>query len=254
MRVASYSYPSDRPVAPRQRPAQVKCLNGGKQGDHAMKHRFSAFAGLFVVGLLTGLLAGLPAQAQQAAGQVERQKGTASRSAADGTVALAQGARVYVGDEISTGPGARLLIRFDDESMLTLGEEARITIDQLLYSPGGESNQALAIAKGVFRFATGQISKLAPLNVAVTTPVATIGIRGTVFLGGELTVGMPPGQPHYGFQITEGAIEVTSPAGSVVLDEPGEGTFLPLTRVAAPTPVRQWTAEEAAEAEAALAF
>ena len=28
----------------------------------------------------------------------------------------------------------------------------------------------------------------------------------------ELTVGMPAGQPHYGFQIIEGAIEVTSPA------------------------------------------
>ena len=65
---------------------------------------------------------------------------------------------------------------------------------------------------------------------------------------------MPAGQPHYGFQVKEGAIEVTSPGGSVVLDEAGEGTFLPLNRVAAPTPVRQWTAEETAEAEEALAF
>ena len=215
-----------------------------------MRNRFSVFAGLLVV----GLLAGLPAQAQQVAGQVERQKGTASRSAATGTADLAPGAAVYVGDEISTGPGARLLIRFDDQSMLTLGEEARITINQLIYSPGGDANQALAIAQGVFRFATGQIAKLAPTNVSITTRVATIGIRGTEFLGGELTVGMPPGQPHYGFQISEGAIEVIAPGGSVVLDEPGEGTFLPLTGVAAPTPVRQWTEEEAAEAEAALAF
>ncbi len=215
-----------------------------------MKHRLSVFAGLLVV----GLLAGLPVQAQQVAGQVERQKGTTSRSAAAGTIDLVQGARVYVGDEIRTGPGARLQIRFEDQSMLTLGEDARITIDQLVYAPSSDSSQALAIAQGVFRFVTGQIGKLAPRSVSVTTPVATIGIRGTVFLGGELTVGMPPGQPHYGFQITEGAIEVTSPAGSVVLDEPGEGTFLPLTRVAAPTPVRQWTEEEAAEAQAALAF
>ena len=39
---------------------------------------------------------------------------------------------------------------------------------------------------------------------------------------------MPAGQPHYGFQIQEGAIEVITPQGSVTLDEPGEGTFLPL--------------------------
>ena len=215
-----------------------------------MTHRFGLFAGLLVVLLLCGL----PVQAQQAAGQVERQKGTASRSAADGSSDLAQGAPVFIGDEIRTGPGARLIIRFDDQSMLTLGEKARITIDRFLYNPGGETDQALNILQGVFRFATGEIGKVTPQNVAFTTPVATVGIRGTVFVGGELTVGMPPGQPHYGFQITEGAIEVTSPAGSVVLDDPGEGTFLPLTRVAAPTPVRQWTEEEAAEARDALAF
>ena len=137
---------------------------------------------------------------------------------------------------------------------MTLGENASITIDELIYAPGGDSSQLLSIARGVFRIATGEIAKLSPDSVTVTTPVAFVGIRGTEFLGGELTVGMPPGQPHYGFQVSEGAIEVTSPAGSVVLDEPGEGTFLPLTRVAAPTPVRQWTEEEAAEAEAALAF
>ena len=215
-----------------------------------MKYRL----GILVALLFVGLLYGLPAQAQQAAGQVERQKGTASRSAADSTIELMQGSRDYVGDEIRTGPGARLQIRFDDQSQLTLGENARITIDQFVYAPSGDSRQSLAIVRGVFRFATGQIGKLAPRNIDFTTPVAVLAIRGTEFLGGELTVGMPVGQPHYGFQITEGAIEVTSPAGSVVLDEPGEGTFLPLTRVAAPTPVRQWTDAEAAEAQEALAF
>ncbi|MDH3580732.1 MAG: FecR family protein [Hyphomicrobiales bacterium] len=215
-----------------------------------MKHRFGFLTAL----LFVGLLCILPAQAQQAAGEVERQKGTASRSAAGSTSDLTQGGRVFVDDEVRTGPGARLQIRFDDKSALTLGENARIIINQFVYAPGGDSRQALAVAQGVFRFATGQISKLAPRSVDFTTPVATVGIRGTVFLGGELTVGMPPGQPHYGFQISEGAIEVTSPGGSVVLDEAGEGTFLPLTRVAAPTPVRQWSEAEAAEAEAALAF
>jgi hypothetical protein len=215
-----------------------------------MRNRFRIFVAL----LFVGIACCLPAQAQQAAGQVERQKGTASRSTASTTSDLAQSSQVFVGDEISTGPGARILIVFDDESKLTMGENARITINQFVYAPGGSSSQALAIAVGVFRFVSGQISKVSPSDVAISTPVATLGIRGTVFLGGELTVGMPVGQPHYGFQINEGAIEVISPGGSVVLDEAGEGTFLPLNQVAAPTPVRQWTAEEAAEAEDALAF
>lgn len=209
---------------------------------------------IVVAFLFVGMACSLPAQAQQAAGQVERQKGAASRSTAGTTSDLAPGSQVFVGDEISTGPDARLLIVFDDESTLTMGENARVTIDQYVYAPGGSSSQALVIAVGVFRFVSGQISDASPDDVAISTPVATIGIRGTVFLGGELTVGMPAGESHYGFQINEGAIEVISPGGSVLLDEAGEGTFLPLNQIAAPTPVRQWTAEEAAEAEEALAF
>ena len=204
--------------------------------------------------LFIGMMCGLPVQAQESVGQVERQKGTASRTTVGITSDLAQGSQIFVGDEIRSGPDARLMIRFDDESKLTMGENARITIDEFIYSPGGNSNQALAVVVGVFHFVSGQIGKESPFNVAVSTPVASIGIRGTSFLGGELTVGMPAGQPHYGFQVKEGAIEVTSPGGSIVLDEAGEGTFLPLNRVAAPTPVRQWTAEETAEAEEALAF
>ncbi|MGI9399651.1 MAG: FecR family protein [Rhizobiaceae bacterium] len=210
--------------------------------------------GIFVALFFLGVISISPASAQQAAGLVERQKGTASRSADGATSDLAQGSQVFVGDEIRTGPGARLLIRFDDESKLTLGENARITINQFVFEPAGESSQALTILVGVFRFITGRIGNETPLGVAFSTPVATIGLRGTEFLGGELTVGMPVGQPHYGFQINDGAIEVISPGGSVVLDEAGEGTFLPLTGVAAPTPVRQWTPEEAAEAVDALAF
>lgn len=208
----------------------------------------------FVAMLFACILFAIPAQAQQVAGKIERQNGTANRSA-DGTVSeLELGSQVFVGDDIRTGPGGRLLILFEDESKLTLGENAQITIDQLIYNPGGDSNQALEVVVGVFRFVSGQIAKESSSNVAFTTPVATMGIRGTEFLGGELTVGMPVGQPHYGVQIIEGAIEVISPGGSVVLDEPGEGTFLPLSRVAAPTPVRQWTVEEAAEADDAVAF
>lgn len=215
-----------------------------------MRNSFGIFVALFFVGMICSL----PVHAQQPAGQVERQKGTASRSTVGATSDLTQGSQVFVGDEIRTGPGARLLIHFEDESKLTLSENARITIDQLVYAPTGDSSQALSIVVGVFRFVSGRIGQESPSEVAFSTPVATLGIRGTEFLGGELTVGMPVGQPHYGFQIKEGAIEVTSPGGSVVLDEAGEGTFLPLNRVAAPTPVRQWTAEEAAEAEDALAF
>ena len=194
--------------------------------------------------------------AENAAGDVEIIVGTASAISASSDRQLEQGQDVYLGDAIVTSEDARMRVRFNDGSTLTLGGNARVVVDSWIYdtSEPSKSEQSLTMVKGVFRFVSGKIGKLAPTKVAFATPVATIGIRGTEFVGGELTVGMPPGTPHYGFQIKSGAIEVLSPGGSVVLDEPGEGTFLPLGRTAAPTPVRQWTQEEAAEVDAALSF
>ncbi|MEQ8227176.1 MAG: FecR domain-containing protein [Rhodospirillales bacterium] len=204
------------------------------------------------------LLICLPAMAQQPAGTIERQKGDASRSLSGSTASLSEGAAVFSGDTVKTGAGSRLVIRFSDGSSLTLGEKAEMLIDEMVFDADATGpsvgRQALLMTVGVFRYTSGQIGKTSLSQVVFGTPVATIGIRGTEFVGGELTVGMPPGQPHYGFQIQEGAIQVITPQGSVILDEPGEGTFLPLAGGRPPTPVRQWTAEEAAEAQALLAF
>lgn len=160
---------------------------------------------------------------------------------------------VVMDEVVATGFNSAMTLRFIDKTTMTLGPNAEITIDQMVYNPddGDRDAVTLRLGKGSFYFVSGLVAKN---KVTILTPTATIGIRGTDFMGGELTVGMPAGQPHYGFQIQEGAIEVITPQGSVTLDDPGEGTFLPLAGGRAPTPVRQWTAEEAAEAQAAIAF
>ncbi len=186
-----------------------------------------------------------------------RLKGEATRDAGSGVEALSPSSVIYSGDIIRTGAGARILIVFEDNSELTLSENAVVTIDRFVHDASAEASpgrQAIDFAKGIFRFTTGRIGKLAPQEVALNTPVATIGIRGTDFVGGELTVGMPVGRSHYGFQIREGAIEVLNPEGSVILDDVGEGTFLPLNAPAAPQSPRQWSEAEQAEADQALAF
>lgn len=198
------------------------------------------------------------ALAAEVVGAVERLKGPASRTGSSGEVVLTAGGQILDGDVLKTGNGSRMIVRFQDESTLTLGENAEVLVDDLIYVPAGREpesgSQSLKFVQGVFRYVSGKVGKAIPQNVALNTPVATIGIRGTEVIFGELTVGMPPGEPHYGFQIYQGAVAITSTQGTVILDEPGEGTFLPLDREAAPTPVRQWTAEEAQEALDALAF
>lgn len=219
-----------------------------------VKGVFIAFLGALILGTSY-----TPAVfAAEVVGAIERLKGPASRTDGSGEVVLSKGAQIFDGDVLKTGNGTRLLVRFEDESTLTMGEKAEVVVDEMIYTPAGaepeSGSQSLQFVQGVFRYVSGKVGKSLPRSVALTTPVATIGIRGTEVIFGELTVGMPPGVPHYGFQIYEGAVDITSTQGTVTLDEPGEGTFLPLGREAAPTPVRQWTDEEAQEAIDALRF
>ncbi len=205
--------------------------------------------------LLVAFLSTVQASALERAGTVERQKGNAISTRGGESVGLRVGSAIYVGDKIQTADDARLLVRFDDTSTLQMGAGAVIDIDEMVYEPAGSANrQGLKFIEGVFRYVSGAIARESYTQVVIDTPVATIGIRGTDFVAGRLTVGMPPGTSHYGYQIRDGAIEVIAPGGSVTLDAPGEGTFLPYDRIAAPTPVRQWTAEEAREADDLLAF
>lgn len=208
--------------------------------------------------LLAVLLSNLPAFAEISAGSVEKFRGSVGAERNGATSALGEGSKILSGDTITTGADARLRIRFLDDSTLTVGENARILIDEMVYEPAGRSpengKQAIKFVSGVFSYVSGKIGKSVRTNVALNTPVATIGIRGTRVVGGELSVGMPPGTKHYGFQILEGAVEIIAAKGSVILDEPGEGTFIPLDGSAAPTPVRQWGQEQSAEVTAAIAF
>ena len=82
---------------------------------------------------------------------------------------------VYMNELVETGDESALVIKFSDGSKLTLGENAKITIDKYVYDPAG-AEQALTLTKGAFRFVSGAIPKE---KVQIKTPTVTIGIRGT---------------------------------------------------------------------------
>lgn len=153
-------------------------------------------------------------------GQVLDLNGDAFAVHADGTrVQLAKGDPVYEGDIVETaGAGSAIRMVFTDKTEFSLGTDARLALDQLVFNPDTQSGSAqFSILKGVFIFASGQIAKTDNTDMTVITPVATIGIRGTE-VAGRVTASDSQ------FTVVDGAIEVTTRAGSVTLDQRGETT------------------------------
>ena len=94
---------------------------------------------------------------------------------------LSAGSPVYEGDEITTGPGANVEIRFSDDSILAQGPSGSMSLDNYVFDPDEPSTSEMVYkaATGTFRVVTGKIADMNPDGVQVSTPLAVIGIRGT---------------------------------------------------------------------------
>ena len=94
---------------------------------------------------------------------------------------------VYFRDRMKTGAGARLEAKLDDGTVLTLGENGKLTVDDFVYRPGESGNKlALEVTKGAFLFVGGKIEGPTGGNVTIKTPVGTLGVRGTTVWGGPM--------------------------------------------------------------------
>ncbi|MGB0670605.1 MAG: FecR domain-containing protein [Rhodospirillales bacterium] len=118
-------------------------------------------------------------------GTVDNATGPVELIRADGvTVRADAGTPVFQGDTITTLGGARVGIVFVDDSTFSLGENGSLAVDEMIFDPGTqEGSSAFNVMQGVFTFVSGQIAKTAPDAMTVSTPVMTIGIRGTTVAG-----------------------------------------------------------------------
>ena len=84
---------------------------------------------------------------------------------------------VFMGDVIQTDGVGETQIRLSDNTKLVVGPNSLMTIDRfVLSSKSTASRVALNAVRGAFRFITGSSPKDA---YTITTPTATIGVRGT---------------------------------------------------------------------------
>ncbi|MBL9097195.1 MAG: FecR domain-containing protein [Alphaproteobacteria bacterium] len=136
-------------------------------------------------------------------------------------VALAEAAAIFRNQRVETGDESATVIRFVDTSKLTLGENASAVVDEYVYA-GDASRSTTTLAKGAFRFISGQMPEK---NMKLKTPTVTIGIRGTelkidVYEDGSTELSTIEGAANIVSNITNDALDILA-GQSVLADSNG---------------------------------
>ncbi|NOJ47420.1 FecR family protein [Bradyrhizobium archetypum] len=119
--------------------------------------------------------------AEEPIGNVATVTGNASVIRNDTSTPLKVKDDIYLNDVVQTGANAALGITFIDNTTFNLKANTRITIDNYVYEDGGKSNAAIFdVAKGTAAFVAASVAKTGDMKI--TTPTATLGIRGTTGL------------------------------------------------------------------------
>jgi hypothetical protein len=146
---------------------------------------------------------------------------------------IAVGGSVFANERIRTGDAATAQFMFLDKTVMSMGPKAELVLDKYVYNPNREAGGQVVVnaVQGTMRFVTGSQN---PTNYQIKTPVATLGIRGTVvdlkvsqdqtFIGvieGSLTIRMLDGTT---LTIGKGEYVVISKTGSVIGKGPYNGS------------------------------
>lgn len=148
--------------------------------------------GARLTGDVVELLSGSPtpghyAQAQSTApansiGKIEKVVGSATVVRNGVAAALHVGDVVYKSDVVQTGDHSSVGISFPDGTALDLTADTRMALSDYSFDAGGTPNSALfTLVEGTFAFVAGQVAHTGA-GMKITTPVATLGVRGTVGL------------------------------------------------------------------------
>jgi len=88
---------------------------------------------------------------------------------------------IYLNDTLRTSANSTLGITFIDATTFNLTANASITVDNYVYEDGGKQNAAVFdIARGTVAFVAAAVARTGDMKIS--TPTATLGIRGTTGL------------------------------------------------------------------------
>lgn len=128
---------------------------------------------------------------------------------------------VDMSDKVETLNG-NLKILFIDDTKVTVAEYSTLIIDEFVYDGNTKKGKVnLKASLGTLRYTSGLIAKNSKENVKITTPTASVAVRGTDFEvvvneTGESTFTLLPSIDANGVEYT-GVIEVSNATGTVML-------------------------------------
>lgn len=124
-----------------------------------------------------------PAAAQEWAGTIKSAQGAATVERAGKPQPAAVGDRVFAGDSLVTGKDGRIGVTLRDDTRVSAAPDSRVAIAEFAFEPATQSGSVVvAVLRGVTAMVSGLVAKSNPDAMRVTTPTATMGIRGTEFI------------------------------------------------------------------------
>ena len=170
----------------------------------------------------------------QVAGTVTQLSGPMMAKKADGKIkVLSLKSEVESGDTLVTEKNTYALVKFIDNSEITLKPATTFVVEQFAYQadqPDGD-RASFNLVKGGLRSLSGLLGKRNKEKFSLKTPVATIGIRGTYFTAEYVSAGgyAAPGSslpkngapagpnlaPGLYTSVTTGQIVVSNPGGTL---------------------------------------
>ncbi|MDT8404440.1 FecR domain-containing protein [Sulfuriflexus sp.] len=181
---------------------------------------------VIILGMLfaTLSLASMPARAATSVGKVIVSIGhVIAVDAAGKERALKRRSKLFAGDTIRLAEESRLQARFIDNQLVALKQNTVFRIDEYEFNgkQDGSESAAMSLLKGGMRSVTGAIGQLNKKNYKVKTPVATLGVRGTIWNGHVCHAGSCGSDIADGFYgaVSDGAVVISNQGGEQVFSQ-----------------------------------
>ena len=140
---------------------------------------------------------------------------------------LYNGSKIFYGDTIFVKSKSNAQILFLDETVMTVGEDTELTIDDFVYDPKtNNGNFVTDIKSGIVKTISGKISEKNPDNLEIKMPNGSLGVRGTEFIVSlndekESTVLLLGPGPNNTLGMVPGNIELTDGINTTEIINPG---------------------------------